>query len=109
LPTPQEWLFAARGSDIRPFAWGSTAPSVDGGGSASPFGVEDVLRTSRELLRGAKDSPEPACADPSGYCVAASLVTPEQIDMMWSIPPEATPDAAVGENAFGFRCVWEVP
>ncbi len=123
LPSPEEWLMAARGPSAQPFAWGSAFPDCNRFPSelcknpvfsvgqhptgASPSGLDDVLLTSRELVAGVAKSAAQGCGA-GAYCVAGSTSERGKIDQIWPIQDEgdAAPDAT--QPLFGFRCAWEV-
>jgi len=132
LPRPHEWMLAARGPDVKRFAWGDAAPTCEhsvralsGPGSCcgascndpdayvvlrhpkgdSPSGVSDVLLTRTELLDSDDKSVFPACHG-SGGCAVTGVPAPG-IDHVVSAAPDAML-AISGELASsGFRCVWE--
>jgi Sulfatase-modifying factor enzyme 1 len=122
LPTPEQWLMAARGPSVQPYAWGSSppdcqrVPSEDCPGAAfvigkhpagaAPSGMQDVLLTPRELLRGASASLQQGCGT-GAYCVAGSLGMRGEISQAWPIQNEQGEQADIAQPLFGFRCAWE--
>jgi hypothetical protein len=131
LPTISQWLTAARGREVARFAWGNTVPrceqrpditnSMVGGscpesqgrsfavghhvGGASPFGVEDVLLASGELIAASADSPVSACAAPFPACVAYGI-RPGAIDSVEALDSVNSEDGERSRQAYGFRCAF---
>jgi hypothetical protein len=123
LPSPEQWLMAARGPTPQPFAWGAAPPDCkrfpsepckdpvfavgQHAAGVSPSGMHDVLLTARELLGGVAGSVAQGCGK-EAYCVAGSTGDSGRIDQIWPIQDEG--DAAVDatQPLFGFRCAWEV-
>jgi formylglycine-generating enzyme required for sulfatase activity len=128
LPTPDQWLAAARGTEVRRWPWGatapnceqhplgapaaadsgSTAPSCDSGSasfavgrhprSASPAGVEDVLLTRSELVRATPKHLFQACSEPSPACGVHGLA-PGAIDAVEPVQgPSAQPGSPTGSS-----------
>lgn len=128
LPTPAQWQLAARGTKVRRFAWGDSPPdcsrhwrrafSSGAGacchaecapfgasdpvrvGGASPPGVQEVLATHGELVRGDPKAIWPTCRQSARGCVVKGTL-PGAIDVF--VPAEALTLPA------GFRCVWREP
>jgi hypothetical protein len=136
LPTLEQWMHAARGSDARRYVWGNTPPDCERHPGAlrelgpnaccsspdcdeqdlfvvgkhpkgaSPSGIEDVLLTRGEILRGASTDAAPACAD-QRPCVVTGTA-PGAIDAVIAVPGPPPPElAALRRPWLGFRCVWE--
>ncbi|MGH7281594.1 MAG: SUMF1/EgtB/PvdO family nonheme iron enzyme [Polyangiaceae bacterium] len=135
LPNSEEWLYAARGKSPQRYAWGSSAPSCaqhplaisptthracceDNGGcdltqltigkftsGDSPTGVEDVLLTRAELLRGDATSHFSVCANAQFGCVASGMGS-GALDS-FSAPIVGSGDDHPSTPTYGFRCVWE--
>ena len=132
LPRPSEWLMAARGPEVHPFAWGENPPTndriarasffaspasdcgdacVDRVGSRprgeSPSGLADVLVTRTELTDAEEESLIGACRPPATGCAILAL-SPGAIDQ-WLPAAESGASAEVAANApaASFRCVWE--
>lgn len=138
LPTFAQWLYAARGPEVRRFVWGGArptcdqhpgwGPSDDGPGqccavgecgatffsvgrrlAASPSGVQDVLLTPAELLVSTGDSAAGACKAAEGHCAVSGL-EPGAIDSLFRLPGDpAGIDQQQALPAYGFRCVWRSP
>jgi len=76
---------------------------------ASPSGIEDVLLTPGELLRGEKNGQFAACSRADGHCVVFGM-DPGAIDGVqpfYKLPTDraaAVPQVVTG-RAYGFRCV----
>lgn len=134
LPRVEEWLGAARGPNVRRYAWadqrlacdkhpaaiaalGTKACCPADGCSAeqvalvgkhpaggSPAGVEDVLLTPAELLSADPSSPWPACRDARAGCFVSTL-SGGSIDAIASGPQAG--DSSSSVPTWGFRCVWE--
>jgi serine/threonine-protein kinase len=132
LPTPAQWMLAARGPKVSRYAWGNAAPTCDqhpgthddpGGpacnagasstialhavashpAGASPAGLEDVLLTPGELLDAHREAQFPACNPPHVACIARGL-RPGAIDGVE--PVVAGPQGEeTSKTAAGFRCV----
>lgn len=131
VPSPEQWLLAARGNTVRRWAWGDTYPTclqhplatvgtddddpatccpAEGCGTAqvsvrrrtgtqSPGGLQDVLLTRGELLRGGDASFVPSCI---ARACSVFGIDPAAIDGVAGVShdggsAEATP--------YGFRCV----
>jgi hypothetical protein len=136
LPTAEQWMHAARGPDARRYAWGNAAPDCDRHPGAmrelgpkaccasaecdgqdlfmvgkhpkgaSPSGVEDVLLTKGEIVRGAVTDAAPACTD--GRPCVVTGTAPGAIDAIVAMPePPPAELATIRGPSFGFRCVWE--
>jgi formylglycine-generating enzyme required for sulfatase activity len=128
LPTSSQWQLAARGTDVHRFAWGDTDPVCElslgasnnpycaTGGvdksivgqspfAASPTGVQDVLLTPAELVRGSADSELPACGGDDRYCAMRGL-KPRAIDFATPVARDPKGPAAAAIPTYGFRCVW---
>jgi hypothetical protein len=128
LPTPAEWMLAARGGDVQRHPWGhgtatcTTAPRTTFfatgtaccGGSCvdpatfavgehsagdSPTGLADVAMLRAELLRTDPNSVFPACTGRGPGCAVSSLA-PGSIDLVTTMNSPTTTVA-------GVRCVWE--
>jgi formylglycine-generating enzyme required for sulfatase activity len=128
LPTTDEWALAARGPDVQRWAWGndrptcerhartafSSAPAACCGGScndveyavvgrhaagASRYGVQDVLLTQAEIVRGHKDAAWRGCAGNDRFCLVHGT-EPGAID---AFVPVSSLESA--EMPAGFRCV----
>ncbi len=131
MPTPAEWLLAARGSRVQRYPWGNAIPNCDqhplGVAGKDPVrlcrdpdaaardawvvgkhplgtgesGMTDVLLVPGELLTRTKDAQFPGCFG-SGACLVRGSA-PGAIDGVVSLPKETpTPEVPV----YGFRCVW---
>jgi hypothetical protein len=121
LPTPEEWVLAARGPTVRAYAWGQAPPDCAHASAencqpelavehhsagASPSGVQDVLLTPRELLRGGDKSLQQGCTTGS-FCVAGSLAGVGEIHGVWPVQDEGDGGVEPTQPIFGFRCAWE--
>ena len=134
IATADQWQFAARGPRVQRFAWGDTPStcaqradaierepccrSADCNqvgqhvAGASPSGVEDVLLSEAELVRGTDGSVFAACSGHQQYCLATGLGG-GAIDafIASSSPPEGKNDPEPSTSisyvpATSFRCVW---
>jgi len=76
---------------------------------ASPTGVEDILITPGELLKGDKQAPFPACSQTDGHCVVfgADPGAIDAVQAFYKVPAGKNGTAArvVTGRAYGFRCV----
>ena len=75
-------------------------------GGASSFGVEDILLTSGELVRGGPDSVMSSCMSKDGACVVFGLL-PGAIDAVEGVAPASKNPALkiTVPHPYGFRCV----
>lgn len=132
LPTINQWLTAVRGREVARFAWGNTLPRCEqrpdvtrqpvGGApcatssvpsfavghhiaGASPFGVEDVLLASGELIAPSPDSPVSSCAAPFEACVAYGT-RPGAIDSVAPLDGVTSEHGERSPHAYGFRCAF---
>jgi hypothetical protein len=136
VATLEEWMKAARGPDVRRFAWGDdrrdcthrwrlvfnpelpsaccdrdcAAPEARAVGlhpaGESPFGVADVLSAHAELVAQSPSSETAACTGEGG-CFVAGL-EPGAID--WVHPaPVFRPEGEPEAVAYAaaFRCAWK--
>jgi hypothetical protein len=129
LPTSEQWMLAARGASPMRFAWGNDEPTceqhpgADGAcvqvtadrtvaashatgahpKGASPYGVEDVLLTPRELIGASPDAYFGSCATPNAGCVVYGI-RPGAIDSVEPVRDRASREGSpVATSAF--RCV----
>jgi formylglycine-generating enzyme required for sulfatase activity len=125
----EEWMLAARGTEVRRFAWGEEFPDctrhwrsefapgaccTEGcppaklgafPNAASPSGLLDVLTTVAELVGGYTSSTKPICQNAKAGCMVTGLV-PGSMDMLRRTPSDDyTIDDAHFIRAAGFRCV----
>jgi hypothetical protein len=134
LPTTERWLYAARGTGVRRYPWGSRGPRcgehpfarADRGEcdsaaaglarflvathpkGASPVNIEDVLVAESELVAQSIDAPSAVCAGKSGVCLA----TGQGRGAIDNFAPYLNPKAKDGKSppvnlVYTFRCALE--
>ena len=135
LPTIEQWVYAARGSQVQEFAWGAARPdcakhqrAMPGAGCctqnkcdpstyfsagqlpdvASSTGVLDILLTPGELVRNHSGAALGACSAASGACAVRGIL-PGAIDGAVGVSFDNDPNN-YKDPAFvsGFRCTFEV-
>jgi formylglycine-generating enzyme required for sulfatase activity len=128
LPTSDQWMLAARGQNPQRHAWGDDAPSC----AQHPFatregqscvregtleignhpkarsvaGLEDVLSTPSELLRGDESSAFGACSARLGGCVVTGTSPGEIGSFARALPGAEQEREAPFTKIYGFRCAW---
>jgi hypothetical protein len=107
VPTPEQWLLAARGPKVVRYPWGNDPIDCDrhpgaeacdpvpdplpawwiGGhpNGASPSGIEDALLSATELVRATEGSMAVGCLHGRGHCRVGSLIQPAAIDLFWQL------------------------
>ena len=132
LPDSSQWLVAARGPEVRRYAWGNTLSECEQhpearlsrrmcdvsstdrirvgahSASASPTGIEDVLLTPAELVATSADAFFSACSKGASACLVKGL-NPGAIDGFGPIESsEGVKAEAIPANpVYGFRCASE--
>jgi serine/threonine-protein kinase len=126
VPTSTQWQAAARGPAVTRYAWGNAAPTCERHpdaclgavdiadyavgrrpASASPTGVQDVLLTNSELVRGEDGATGFACRGAGTHCQIGGARDFAAIEALASVADDGPyPESGTLSAPYGFRCVF---